>query len=167
MGESARHRELRMMVEANLSQMGFSVFSSHGRGDVTLYRLTQARKKGNPTAVKCPDVFATKGDKSVLVEIERSDRPSVILGDIASVSVSTHISPRASMPPRGLEPSLVTVVIDNQDRPPRSSKGSQLEVIREALAQVGGSHAVWIGEPSQFLPHLKQWDRAGGRTAAT
>jgi hypothetical protein len=155
-GESPRHREIRQRIERELKIKGYEVRSSHHHGDITLYRLTSGRTKGDSTALKCPDIYAKKGSESVLVEIEERNTPLQILGDIACAGAATHIAPFANEHPLELPPSTLIVVLDREKIKSDAPKLKQIEVLRDAATPQGCIREVRIETHDAFLRRLSE-----------
>ncbi len=83
--EQGRHREIRLFVKRVLRDRFKTVKSSHENGSLVLYSLLGGRPEGYSTALKEPDVIAYDDDSLLIAEVETTNRPSMILGDVASV----------------------------------------------------------------------------------
>jgi hypothetical protein len=154
MTESPQHKQIREEVETDLKKKDYNIYSSHGHGDVALYRLVEVNEAGDKTAIKNPDVVGYKNDKAIIVEIERSNRPSLILGDIISAHISTHFAmPKQNLPSSRLPLIKIAVVLDEESIPVKGGKSIQFKVLKGALAKCGIEP--FIGTKKEFFVWLK------------
>ena len=130
---------------------GYEVHSSHNQGDITLYRLSDGRKRGNLTALKCPDIYARKPGRGLVVEIELKNRPSLILGDFVCVSGATHVSVASASEPEELPPTRIAVIVDDRGQRQGSRKPQQFEILREILPAGEKIYEPWLGTPGEFF----------------
>lgn len=135
--DSGRHREIRLFVKKVLQGRFETVKSSHENGNLVLYSLLAGRVEGNATALKEPDVIAYDEEMFLIVEVETTNSPSTILGDVAAVDASTHYALSPNGESRPLPQCKVAVVVDSESIKQGSSKLEQFALLEEAYRPFG------------------------------
>jgi hypothetical protein len=154
--DNGRHREIRLFVKRVLEDRFEAVRSSHENGNLVLYSLLGGRPKGNTTTLKEPDVIAYDENMFLIVEVETSDRPSTILGDVASVDAATHCALSPDEEPRPLPQCKVAVVIDSESLKEGSSKLEQFDLLEEAYRPFGAVGEFRVLTEKSFVSYIER-----------
>ncbi len=135
--DNGRHRAIRLFVKKVLLGRFETVRSSHENGNLVLYSLLAGRAKGNATALKEPDVIASDEETVLIVEVETTNNPSTILGNVATVDAATHYALSPDGEPKPLSQCKVAVVVDSETIKQGSSKLKQFALLEEAYRPFG------------------------------
>ncbi len=153
--DHGRHREIRLFVKKVLRDAFKTVKSSHENGSLVLYSLRDGRPKGSATALKEPDVIAYDDDTFLIVEVETTNRPSMILGDVASVDAATHYALSPDEDPRPLPHCRVVVVIDSQGLKEGSTKLEQFALLEDSYRPAGSVADFRIVTENSFNSYIE------------
>ncbi len=152
--DHGRHRDIRLTVMKELRDRFDIVECSHENGSLILYSLRGGRPKGHATALKEPDVIAYNEDTFLIVEVETGNRPSMILGDVASIDAATHYALSPDAEPRPLPLCKVVVVVDSRSLEEGSSKLEQFALLEESYRPFGSVAEFRVLTEESFASNL-------------
>jgi len=151
------HREIREMVLGQIPREMHPWSSHEGQGDITLYRLVGDQR----VQVAEPDIVARNGRRIMVIEIELSDRPKMLLGDAFAVWTATNGSCKNE--DVTLESKSLMIVVRKPNRQTsnrKSGKPSQWTAIEKIVRSTLDFDSFMIANDTEVSSKLDEWNRA-------